>query len=1117
MKTAGTQEKKRDGTKYDTALQHVDESSHYGRLLKEVGHNKSVLELGCSTGFLAEIMTKQQGCQVTGVEIDPECAEVARTKCKQAICADLDNCDLQKVLPKERFDVILCADVLEHLRDPARLLRSLREWLTDDGYVIASIPNVAHGSVRLALLQGQFPYRPMGLLDDTHIKFFTRALIEETFESAGYKVSLLGRNRWSVFDTEVGDQLPKTEAYEQLKLIEGDPESETYQFIVKATKYGTGDAIGTRQKMLATTGGKSGSATIEAQSLPPVDCIIFEKANAVANDRFSAHFKAMNYPAELLRFCLIDSSGAQVVGQQTLDDTPPSFARLGFRNFRFAANGSIDSTSSELPVDQKNIDPVACQTAPSRLKESLQADLVFLCDANTYPTSQCLLELVLGHRKGESDQILQAVAEISTSDEAANYHSAFLIPRTILEAALAKLPTSEQLSLASILAVLKSNGSKMRSCPQALFFAVGTTSGSTKSSGTPRSFQTQPTIGKEPKAINDSLESNRALYLDLMEKCLLNLIYEDPFTDWKDRDTPQTFDPVKRQLGRDWPMVAHTMIGELRLRNLREVIESALRNNVPGDFIETGVWRGGACIYMRAILQSYGVKDRKVFVADSFEGLPPPNPEQYPADAGDIHHVFGELAISMEQVQSNFSKYGLLDEQVVFLKGWFKDTLPTAPIKQLAVLRLDGDMYESTMDGLNNLYDKVAPGGFVIADDYGLVHNCKRAIEDFRAARGITSPLIDIDGCGVYWQKEFTEASNETVTTVVEQKESALVYGPLLPEVTEGPRPLFSVIVPIYNRLNYLEKCLNSILDQDLGPESLEIIVQDDSSDQDVEAAVEKFGRGRARYNRTKSRLGLYGNTNDGLMQARGHWIHVLHDDDFVLPGFYETMRRAIEKAPETVGVVCCHHTTLYEGTDQTHTTPLLRKQAGILDNWVETIARENMLNIPAIVLRRKVFEKIGVFADDLNYAGDWEYWIRSALHYQWWYQPENLARFIVHEKRASLTGAMSDSGEAFTNIRLTLDRVSAYLPESVVENTIAPARITFSKQFISWSSEHFASGNKELAIKIATEAAIINKKIASTPEFFKLMSQDTSGQLRRLAAASWGDRAKDVELQRTK
>ena len=182
-------------------------------------------------------------------------------------------------------------------------------------------------------------------------------------------------------------------------------------------------------------------------------------------------------------------------------------------------------------------------------------------------------------------------------------------------------------------------------------------------------------------------------------------------------------------------------------------VTDVLRRGVPGDLIETGVWRGGSVIFMRAILAAYGDAARKVWVADSFEGLPPPDP-RYAADAGDVFHGFEVLAVSLEQVKANFARYSLLDERVQFLKGWFKDTLATAPIGPLAVARLDGDMYESTMDALRPLYPKLSVGGYLIVDDYGTVPGCKQAVDEYRKEHGITEPIIDIDGWGVYWRRE---------------------------------------------------------------------------------------------------------------------------------------------------------------------------------------------------------------------------------------------------------------------------------------------------------------------------------------------------------------------------
>ena len=179
------------------------------------------------------------------------------------------------------------------------------------------------------------------------------------------------------------------------------------------------------------------------------------------------------------------------------------------------------------------------------------------------------------------------------------------------------------------------------------------------------------------------------------------------------------FDAKARSQGLDWPAEAETMIGMKRLDNVDFCVRSVLERGIPGDFIETGVWRGGTCILMRAALKAYGDTNRVVWAADSFAGLPPPDP-RYPQDEGSTFHNYSDLlGVSLDQVRENFRRYGLLDDQVRFLKGWFKDTLPAAPIPRLAIARLDGDLYASTMDALEALYPKLSQGGYLIVDDYG--------------------------------------------------------------------------------------------------------------------------------------------------------------------------------------------------------------------------------------------------------------------------------------------------------------------------------------------------------------------------------------------------------------
>jgi len=275
--------------------------------------------------------------------------------------------------------------------------------------------------------------------------------------------------------------------------------------------------------------------------------------------------------------------------------------------------------------------------------------------------------------------------------------------------------------------------------------------------------------------VPDTRQSPERLYLELMKNCLTRLAFPEPYSPVEPskltlsgrafRALQAVLSPLKlrvvrakpmnrleREEGLDWPAQAETMVGIKRLNNLEQCATDVIRKKIPGDFIETGVWRGGASIFLRAVLKAYGVNDRTVWLADSFRGLPEPNPEKYPADSGARFSEYDYLAVPLEQVQANFERYGLLDDQVRFLVGWFRDTLPAAPMERLAILRLDGDLYESTMDALTNLYSKLSVGGYVIIDDYALPA-CRAAVDDYRSQFRIAEEVIPIDQYGSYWQR----------------------------------------------------------------------------------------------------------------------------------------------------------------------------------------------------------------------------------------------------------------------------------------------------------------------------------------------------------------------------
>ncbi|MCP3891324.1 MAG: macrocin O-methyltransferase [Desulfobulbaceae bacterium] len=231
---------------------------------------------------------------------------------------------------------------------------------------------------------------------------------------------------------------------------------------------------------------------------------------------------------------------------------------------------------------------------------------------------------------------------------------------------------------------------------------------------------------------------SRDLYLDLLKNVLTDQIYH----------------PSEARLeGTDWPENGFTMVGLKRLENIQICAMKVIEENIEGDFLEAGVWKGGASMFMRAILKCFKIRNRTVWIADSFKGLPSPKSE-YPADKGNSLYQYEKLAVSLEQVKQNFRALNLLDEQTQFIEGWFHETLFDAPVNKIALLRLDGDMYESTYVSLEALYNRVSIGGFVIIDDYGYVESCKQAVHDFLNKNSLSPIIQKIDWTGVYWRKE---------------------------------------------------------------------------------------------------------------------------------------------------------------------------------------------------------------------------------------------------------------------------------------------------------------------------------------------------------------------------
>lgn len=276
----------------------------------------------------------------------------------------------------------------------------------------------------------------------------------------------------------------------------------------------------------------------------------------------------------------------------------------------------------------------------------------------------------------------------------------------------------------------------------------------------------------------------RESYIQLLEQAVTNRLYEasipPPTREDIERcsrglaDARQRFSSRLEELGRERMSfidlspekyhhilhsmspgrAVHTMTAPSGVANVVACARDVIERGVPGDFIEAGVWKGGLTILMRGILKAYAELDRRVWVADSFSGLPVPD-DRVLEDVI-AHHLtkpISFLSVSLEDVKANFERYGLLDEQVCFLEGLFSDSLPGAPIEQLALARLDGDLYESTMTCLVELYPKISIGGYVIIDDYGLPLGCRRAVDEYRSAHGISEMLEWVNEQTVYWRR----------------------------------------------------------------------------------------------------------------------------------------------------------------------------------------------------------------------------------------------------------------------------------------------------------------------------------------------------------------------------
>jgi glycosyltransferase involved in cell wall biosynthesis len=279
----------------------------------------------------------------------------------------------------------------------------------------------------------------------------------------------------------------------------------------------------------------------------------------------------------------------------------------------------------------------------------------------------------------------------------------------------------------------------------------------------------------------------------------------------------------------------------------------------------------------------------------------------------------------------------------------------------------------------------------------------------------------------------------------------------------KATRPFWSVIIPTYNGTQYLEKTLQSVLTQDPGVEEMQIMVIDDcSTEDDPEPLVKKLGLGKISFLRQPQNMGQINTWNACIQHAQGQWIHLLHQDDFVLPGFYESLRAGLAQSPQ-VGAAFCRHRYIDEHNQELFSSFLEQKTSGILPNWLERIATTQRVQFPSIVVRRDVYEHLGGFCPQARSAADWEMWKRIAAYYPIWYEPEILACFRLHS--SSESSRLIKTGANIADTRRAIEIARSYLPSETTLALTRQAREYYAIDALNRANKLLAKGEWIAAI----------------------------------------------------
>ena len=277
------------------------------------------------------------------------------------------------------------------------------------------------------------------------------------------------------------------------------------------------------------------------------------------------------------------------------------------------------------------------------------------------------------------------------------------------------------------------------------------------------------------------------------------------------------------------------------------------------------------------------------------------------------------------------------------------------------------------------------------------------------------------------------------------------------PLPSDAKRPFWSIMIPAHESAAFLETALRSVLTQDQGPEYMQIEVVDDASSDNPEPLVERVGGGRVSFFRQRTNQGQLSNLAACVERARGEIVHILHGDDYVLPGFYEALERGFRSDPG-VGAAFCRWKIVDGDGEDLATADEEQEVAGPYRNALERLATEQRIVTPSIAVRRSVWETLGGFDSRLLCAEDWEMWVRIAAHYQIWYEPQPLAAYRKHS--ASNTAQNSRNAKELRYSKIAIDLFAPLLPAARRRTLVRQARKSYATTALTNAVEYARSGD---------------------------------------------------------